>query len=155
MIIARSISILLVSVALFVPIAHGLECYSCSTDNSDLDCDNLVTLEKVSCTPFSASDHPVQSVCGYKRLIPSSNEAPERIWRGCAVSGECALLSRQGNEAFNSVFRMSACEECDEQDCNGPKNHGTIIQGHLAWYTTTLLVVVNAALLKMSLNFNK
>uniref|UniRef100_A0A182WNG2 Protein sleepless n=1 Tax=Anopheles minimus TaxID=112268 RepID=A0A182WNG2_9DIPT len=151
MISVRSIAPLLVVGALiFPPIAHGLECYSCSTDSSDLDCDNLATLEKVTCTPFSATNHPVQPVCGYKRLIPSSTDAPERIWRGCAVSGECALLSRQGNEAFNSVFRMSACEECGEQDCNGPKNHGTIVQyGRFSWYTMLLIIVVNAALLKM------
>uniref|UniRef100_A0A182LWK4 Protein sleepless n=1 Tax=Anopheles culicifacies TaxID=139723 RepID=A0A182LWK4_9DIPT len=150
MISVRSlVTLLLAGTLLFIPISHGLECYSCSTDSSDLDCDNLATLEKVSCTPFSATNHPVQPVCGYKRLIPSSSDAPERIWRGCAVSGECALLSRQGNEAFNSVFRMSACEECEEQDCNGPKNHGTIVhQGRLFWYTVSLLAVVNVALLK-------
>lgn len=135
---------LLLAVLLLAPFTHGLECYSCSTDNDDLDCDNLATLESVSCTPFSASNHPVQSVCGYKRLVPGSTETPERIWRGCAVSGECALLSRQGNEAFNSVYRMAACEECDEQNCNGPKNGGTFVRhGHLVWYTVSLLVALS------------
>ncbi|XP_049286046.1 uncharacterized protein LOC125765174 [Anopheles funestus] len=156
MIFTRMISTLLFASGLFLPLTYGLECYSCSTDNSDLDCDNLATLEKVTCKPFSATNHPVQPVCGYKRLIPSSNGSPERIWRGCAVSGECALLSRQGNEAFNSVFRMSACEECEQEDCNAPKNHGTIVRhGYLTWYTVSTLVVINVVLLKMGLTLDK
>ncbi|XP_050071418.1 uncharacterized protein LOC126559326 [Anopheles maculipalpis] len=152
MIFVRSIIPLLLAGTLLAPLSRGLECYSCSTDNDDLDCDNVATLESVSCTPFSATNHPVQPVCGYKRLVPSSAETPERIWRGCAVSGECALLSRQGNEAFNSVFRMSACEECEEQNCNGPKNGGTIVRhDHLAWWTVSLLAVLS----KMGLLANK
>uniref|UniRef100_A0A182YKH3 Uncharacterized protein n=1 Tax=Anopheles stephensi TaxID=30069 RepID=A0A182YKH3_ANOST len=147
MILVRSILPLLFVGILAAPFSHGLECYSCSTDNNDLDCDNLATLEKVSCTPFSATNNPVRTMCGYKRLVPSSAETPEQIWRGCAISGECALLSRQGNEAFNSVYRMSACEECEEEDCNGPMNGGPIVRaGHLAWWTVSLLVAVNVAL---------
>uniref|UniRef100_A0A1I8JT14 Uncharacterized protein n=1 Tax=Anopheles arabiensis TaxID=7173 RepID=A0A1I8JT14_ANOAR len=122
------------------PLAYGLECYTCSTDSSDVDCDNLAVLEKTSCQPFSATNHPVQPVCGYKRLLPTASEAPQRIWRGCAVSGECALLSRQGNEAFSSAFRMSTCEECEEDDCNGPKSGAT--RSQTAWWTVGLLTAV-------------
>ncbi|KFB44145.1 AGAP013137-PA-like protein [Anopheles sinensis] len=132
-------STLLVAVALIGP-SNGLQCYSCSTDSSDLDCDDLSVLPKVDCTPFSAS-HPVQPVCGYQRLAASTGEESERIWRGCAIGGQCALLSRLGDEAYNSVFSLSVCEECSTDNCNGQSSGGVIIgTGSAPWMIVMLIV---------------
>ncbi|XP_053680416.1 uncharacterized protein LOC128731331 [Anopheles nili] len=139
----RSINLLLVAVTLLIPTTYGLQCYSCSTDGSDLNCDDISVLETITCQAFS-TNHPVQPVCGYKRLVESSNTSSERIWRGCAIGGECALLSRQGNEAFNSLYQMAACEECNENDCNGQRSTGlrASIDGVTWWCTVGLVVAL-------------
>uniref|UniRef100_A0A182J749 Uncharacterized protein n=1 Tax=Anopheles atroparvus TaxID=41427 RepID=A0A182J749_ANOAO len=136
---------LAVTVALIGP-AIGLQCYSCSTDSSDLDCDNLSVLPQVACTPFSA-EHPLRPVCGYQRLVASTSDKTERIWRGCAIGGQCALLSRQGDEAYNSSFSMSVCDECGTDICNGQRNAGvTTGTGKAAWVSIVLLVAIKIVL---------
>uniref|UniRef100_A0A182QP02 Protein sleepless n=1 Tax=Anopheles farauti TaxID=69004 RepID=A0A182QP02_9DIPT len=138
----RSLLSVLIVVVLIEPFADSLQCYSCSTDTSNLDCNNLAILEKIECSPFSV-DNPVQPACGYKRLVGTSDDVVERIWRGCAVSGECALLSRQGDEAFSSIFRMSECEECSEDACNNPRSGAAITSsGPATWLVGAFLMVL-------------
>ncbi|XP_055524559.1 uncharacterized protein LOC129718142 [Wyeomyia smithii] len=108
----------LLTLLLVLPIAivrvRSLECYSCDSDLTDLDCNQIDSLPKVNCTDVSGSSL-VALTCGLQHARAKSTSA-ERIYRGCMVVGECDLLTRQVE--LTSAYRMAKCHECSSDHCN-------------------------------------
>ncbi|XP_065073323.1 uncharacterized protein LOC135697498 [Ochlerotatus camptorhynchus] len=111
--LAVSTVLLLVSVAALSGI-HSLECYSCDSDLTDLDCTDIKSLRKEVC-PVVSDAQLVSTSCGYMRVKGGNNT--ERISRGCIVAGECNLLNEQSE--LTSKYRMVTCQECRTELCNG------------------------------------
>ncbi|XP_062555441.1 uncharacterized protein LOC134220396 [Armigeres subalbatus] len=121
---------------------QSLECYSCDTDLTDLDCNNLTTLPKQVCQ--NVSDYNLVSMsCGYKR-VQVGNQT-EKIFRGCMVAGECNLLNRQSE--LTSKYRMLTCVECRSDKCNEMRS-GTGPVGFQGTAGSFLLLISIAAILK-------